>query len=35
MAVYPKACSLVQWLVGVPYRTDEDVSEGGSGKAED
>jgi len=30
MAVYPEACSLVWWLVGAPYRTEEDVSEEGS-----
>ena len=35
MAGHLKACPLVWWLVGAPYRTDKDVSEEGSGKVED
>ena len=27
MAIYPEACTLVWWVVGAPYRVNEDVFE--------
>jgi len=27
MAIHPQTCPLVQWVVGAPYQTDENVTE--------
>ena len=35
MAVYPEACPLVWWVVGAPYRFNQDVLEEGPGEIKD